>query len=148
MKPSDFDNCILPLEFKSHHEYREMWEKLYFYEVYCLLLNSQRRSDIEEQQLRAAARDKGLSTEAFRRPRRAMKWKGYVQTSTSESYFQHIKMYDVPPVIPEEGEEKDKDKKSKPKQSWISQVSPGFSIRQMKEFDLVILCEEELDLSG
>lgn len=57
-------------------------------------------------------------------------------------------MYDVPPVIPEEGEEKDKDKKSKPKQSWISQVSPGFSIRQMKEFDLVILCEEELDLSG
>lgn len=55
-------------------------------------------------------------------------------------------MFDVPPAVPEEGEEGNK--KMKPKQAWISQVSPGFSIRQLKEYDLIIICEEELDLKG
>lgn len=90
-----------------------------------------------------------MSIEPFKRPKRAMKWRGYIQCSTSEVYFQNIKMFDIPPAAPDNEEKTSKKhNKEEVKKHWIDQVTPGFSIRQIKEQDLIVMTEEELDLKG
>lgn len=113
IKPSDFEKYILPVDFQDHCTYREKWEKLFFYEVFCFLVNNQRRSDIEEQQQKALAQDQGqtVSSETFKRHKRAMKWVGYVQTSTNDMLFQQIKMFEVPPVVEDPNEDECDSKK-------------------------------------
>jgi hypothetical protein len=48
IKPKDFP--VVPLSFPNHAHYLDVWETLFTYEVYSMLLNSRRGASKEESQ--------------------------------------------------------------------------------------------------
>jgi len=120
--------------FDDHRTYLEKWEHLFMYETYNMLLNSRRTTDKEDDHAARVNAQKSRAQEA-RAARSSKKkyWEGYVVTSQKETLFQTLRMYDKPPGPSDKvGEEK----------------SEAFEIRQLREYDLIVLSEEPIDLKG
>jgi hypothetical protein len=148
----DFESYILPTNFKAgHFEYFQKWEHLFLYETYNMLLNSRRSDAKEEDHAQEMIRKQGLdgvketktnldslplevsSRQISRRGNKCLHWIGYIVCGQKDMLFQNIKMYEKPPhsgATDNESHQSD------------------FSLKQVREHDLLILSEDEIDLRG
>lgn len=119
------------------------------YETYSMLLNSRRsthkedeHASLQNQKCIAAVVKKGepSKVDAALQMRRDKKlsWIGYIVQSSKDTFFLNLRMYDAPPNLCADKIEADQKGTS----------NAGFSIKQVREHDLLVLSEKEIDLKG
>ena len=148
----------LPTNFVAgHFEYLERWELLFMYEVYNLLLNSRRSTAKEEayadeRNVAAQRNENSVATTAPKSHldiqrdmsrKRRLYWVGYVVCGEKDMLFQNIRMYQKPPGASDPSEDK-----SLKAQASSSTTENAFDLRQIREHDLLILSQSEINLRG
>ena len=117
-----------------------MWEYLFSFEVYNLIFNSRRGNTKDEQPNTAGLEMIGGPP----RPGKKLSWIGYCVMGGSFGFLQALKMYDKPPHsanIADPGNE------AVAKQEDLK-FNEGFTIRQVREHDLLLMTVEPVDLRG
>jgi hypothetical protein len=131
----DFKSRVLPINFEGgHQEYKDKWHFMFMYETYNILVNSRRTNSKEEEHAAEQNKLRGFQTKT-----KHYSWPGYVVCGVKDE-FQTVRLYDEPPHAGIDAiAMKDKTK---------SNDRFAFSLRQIREDDLIIISETKIDLKG
>ena len=139
----------MPLRFENGHwEYVEIWEYLFTYEVYNMLLNSRRGDSKDEKPNQAGHEMKGSYS-----AKKQYMFVGYaVLGKEPNGLFQSVRVYKNPPyskniaAMDEETGQMATDQLKGLKED--RSINDSFNMRQIKEHDLILLSAERIDTPG
>ena len=106
----------------GHAQYLKVWEKLFLYETYNVLVNSKRSSEDKRGE---CERRRGGKNESY-------SWIGYLIRSNEDRNFVNARLYDYKPtVVKEASDHRNEEEKYSP-------------IKSVKESDILLLSTEDL----
>lgn len=141
----------VPLRFEAGHmEYLKIWEKLFSYEVFSMLLNS-RRSDSKDERPNTAGLE--ARTQLFSNSRKQYMFVGYSCLGKGNSgRFKSLRIYDRPPFsknIAATDADTGMVKTDQLKETREDgMINDRFNLKHIKEHDLVLLSASRISTPG